>query len=69
MVDAEAFLGFAGRLRDLHARVDSARITDETRQRWQNRLAAIADAGRDDLDRAQDLLRRFEAELDRRGAR
>lgn len=66
MFDADDFVAFTTRLRQLHARVDAAEISREQRSRWQRRLIAIADAGQRDLQRAGDLLHRFEAEVDRR---
>lgn len=66
MVDADDFLGFTTRLREAHARVDTTKASREQRGRLQRRLIAIADAAHRDLEQASDLLRRFEAELDRR---
>lgn len=67
MVDADDFMGFASRLREVHARVDAAKISREQKGRWQRKLISIADVGHRDLDQASELLRRFESELDRRG--
>lgn len=66
MVDADDFLGFTTRLREVHERVDGARVSREQKGRWQRKLISIADAGHRDLDQASELLRRFESELDRR---
>lgn len=66
MVDADDFLGFTTRLRDVHGLVDAANVSREQRGRWQRRLITIADLGHRDLEQASDLLRRFELELDRR---
>lgn len=66
MVDADDFLAFTERLRAAHHRVDEAKVSDERRARWQRRLLAITDAARADLDRAEEQLGRFEADLDRR---
>ncbi|MBW3619611.1 MAG: hypothetical protein KY461_05150 [Actinobacteria bacterium] len=66
MVDADDFLGFATRLREVHGRVDGAKVSREQRGRWQRKLIMIADVGHRDLGQASELLRRFESELDRR---
>lgn len=65
MLDADAFLQFAGRLRELRERLDKASISDEQRSRWQRKLIAVSDAGAQDLERATAQLNRFEAEVDR----
>jgi hypothetical protein len=65
LVDAGDFLGFTTRLREAHGRVEGARVSREKKGRWQRRLIAIADAGHRDLEQASELLRRFEAELDK----
>lgn len=67
MVDADDFLGFTRRLRALHERVDEATVSRDQRGRWQRKLIALADVGQRDLAQAAEQLRRFEAELDRRG--
>lgn len=66
MLDADDFMGFTERLRAVHGRVDAARVSREQKGRWQRKLLSITDAAQRDLDDATDLLRRFEAELDRR---
>lgn len=66
LVDAEDFLAFTTRLREIHERVEGASVSREQKGRWQRRLIGIADAGQRDLLQASDLLRRFETELDRR---
>lgn len=66
MVDADDFLGFTTRLREVHGRVDAAKVSREQKGRWQRKLISIADVGHRDLEQASDLLRRFESELDRR---
>ncbi|MFP5310720.1 MAG: hypothetical protein ACLGIR_14210 [Actinomycetes bacterium] len=66
-LDASAVLALAARLRGLHAAVDTARVTDDQRRRWQRRLGAIAEAGGSDLTRAEELLDRFTSELARHG--
>ncbi|MBW3657328.1 MAG: hypothetical protein KY457_01740 [Actinobacteria bacterium] len=66
MVDADDFLGFTTRLREAHGRVDAAKVSREQKGRLQRRLITIADMGHRDLEQAGELLRRLEAELDRR---
>lgn len=65
MLDADDFLGFTERLRDLRARVEAADVSEEQRGRWHSRLLGITDGAKTDLQRATDLLSRFEGELDR----
>ncbi len=66
MLDADDFLGFTERLRTVRERIEAAAVSREQKGRWQRKLLAITDAAQRDLDDATDLLRRFEAELDRR---
>lgn len=65
LVDAERILALTERLRDAHARIDGASITGQRRSNYQRRLAAVADAGQSDLDKAEAQLERLEADLDR----
>lgn len=65
MVDAEAFLQFAARLKGLRERVDAANVSSEQRTRWQRKLIAVSDVGARDLERAATQLARFEAEVER----
>jgi hypothetical protein len=66
MLDVRDFLGFTTRLREVHERVDAAKVSREQRSRWQRKLIGIADAGQRDLEEAAEQLRRFASELDRR---
>jgi predicted short-subunit dehydrogenase-like oxidoreductase (DUF2520 family) len=60
-------LALATRLRALHAAVEAAPVSQESRRRWQRRLGSIAEAGGTDLARAEELLTRFARELARQG--
>ena len=64
MVDAEEFLAFTQRLRDLHTKVDAADVSERKRGQWQRQLLAVTEAARTDLARAKDRLERLERELD-----
>ncbi len=63
LLDAEAVLSFAERLRDLAARVEDADVPEPRRQRWERKLLDLAEAGRRDLGEAEAQLRRFEARV------
>lgn len=65
LVDADRFLTVAEQLRELHARVEEAKVSSEQKARWQRRIIAITNAAKTDLSRADDQLVRFTAELDR----
>lgn len=65
LVDADRFLMLADRLRELHARIEDAKVSSEQRARWQRRIISITNAAKTDLARADDQLVRFTAELDR----
>ncbi|HEX2029022.1 MAG TPA: hypothetical protein VHF25_13585 [Nitriliruptorales bacterium] len=65
LLDAERFLALTDGLRELHERVESARVSAEQKARWQRRIVAITNAAKEDLDRADEQLRRFSGELDR----
>lgn len=65
LVDAKRLLSLAQRLRETHERVEHARVSPDQKARWQRRLIAITDAAKRDLERADDQLTRFVAELDR----
>lgn len=66
LVDAKDFLRFTTRLREVHERVDAARVSPEQKRRWQRRLMSLAVAGQRDLADAKEQLHRFAAEVDRR---
>lgn len=65
LVDADRFLSLTQRLREVHERVAQARVSAEQKARWQRRLLAITDAATRNLDRGEQQLTRFVAELDR----
>lgn len=65
LVDADRFLTLADQLRELHARIEDAKVSSEQRARWQRRIISITNAAKTDLSRADDQLVRFTAELDR----
>lgn len=65
LVDADRILALTERLRDAHGRIDTASISTQRRSNYQRRLAAVADAGQSDLDKAEAQLERLEADLDR----
>lgn len=64
-LDAERFLALNDSLRALHERVEGAKASAEQKARWQRRIVAITNAAKEDLDRADEKLRRFTGELDR----
>lgn len=64
-MDAERFLAFTQRLRDLRDRVEASDVPTSRRSVWHERLIAIADEAHGDLDKAEAHMERFEAELDR----
>lgn len=66
-LDAQQVLRFTERLRDLRARLEGHRVSDEQRRRWQSRLAAISEGATTDLARASEQLRRLEIDIDRHG--
>lgn len=65
LVDADRFLALTDRLRTARERVEGATIASSRRSTWHERLIAIADEAKQDLDKAEAHLERFEAELDR----
>lgn len=65
LVDAERFLEFTQRLKDLRDRVEAADVPPSRRTVWHERLIAIADEAHGDLESASAHIERFEAELDR----
>ncbi len=65
LVDADRLLSLTQRLREVHERVAQARVSAEQKARWQRRLVAITEAATPNLDRAEQQLIRFVAELDR----
>lgn len=65
LVDAQRLLAFTERLRTVHARIDVATMSAGRRSGYQRRLAAAADTGQSDLQKAEAQLERLEADLDR----
>ncbi|MBW3664123.1 MAG: hypothetical protein KY469_13570 [Actinobacteria bacterium] len=65
LVDVQRLLAFTGRLRAVHARIDVATMSVGRRSGYQRRLAAAADTGQSDLQKAEAQLERLEADLDR----
>jgi len=59
-IDAVRFVALTEGLRSALSRVASARLTAGQRARWQRRLAAITDAARTDLAKAQAQLERYD---------
>ena len=67
-MDAELFLAFNGRLKQALQRLSDAQLPASRRSRWQRRLLAITETGRDDLLTASSALDRYEGEFRRETA-
>jgi hypothetical protein len=65
LVDARALLSLTSELHQANNRVESAKVSVEQKDRWQRRLASIAEGASADLERAHGQLHRFVATLDR----
>jgi hypothetical protein len=65
VIDAEQFMRVSTALRDCWSQLEGAKMSADSRGRWQRRLIAVTNVAKHDLTRAEAQLTRLRADLAR----